>query len=213
MTRVGLAGTRALLAVSVLGVLLFWVLVLGSGASVDGYSPRADYISSVASRGSPVAALGIGAFLAFAAAQLATAFAVSATFRSRWAAGFILAAGVAITVVAAFRASCPDGPAGCALDESAGGDWIDAVHGISVGVYELFTLAAMLTLAWGALRRSSLLPPWLGWVSLAFAAGSVALISQTSGDLLGLWQRLWFGNNLLWLLVVAVAAYGRRSRD
>ena len=193
---------------AVLGVLVFWAGVFGAGALVSGYSAREDYISSLASRGSPVAALGIAALLANAAAHLATARGhdrMAGTSVRR----FLVAAGVALTVVAGFRQSCPDGPPRCGLSDAPAADWVDVVHGASVGVYQLFTLAAMLTLTVGALRRSSAPPRWLGWVSLAFAAGSMALISQTVGDHIGMWQRLWLANNLAWLLLVAWTATAR----
>ena len=192
--------------VSVLGVLLFWVAVFGAGELVSGYSAREDYISSLASRGSPVAALGVGALLANAAAHLATAYAVLTAWGSRLCASFIVGAGAALTAVAVFRQSCPIGPPGCGLSNTPEGDWVDIVHGASVGVYELFTLAAMLTLTVGALRSKSASPRWLGWVSVAFAAGSLALIAQTNGAEIGMWQRLWLANNLAWLLLVAWTA-------
>ena len=191
---------------ALLGVALFWAGVFGAGALAGGYSPRADYISSLAGRGSPVAALAICALLASAAANLATALAVLTAWRSRVVALLVLAAGIATTVVALFRTSCPEGPAGCGRTDAAGDDWVDVVHGMGVGFYELFTLGAMLTLAAGALRRSPAWPRWLGVVSLAAAAGSVLLFGQTNGDDLGLWQRLWLADNLAWLLVVAWAA-------
>jgi hypothetical protein len=189
-----------------LGVLLFWVGVLGAGALVDGYSAREDYISSLASRGSPVALLGIAALLANAAAHLATSYAVLTAWRARLCAAFILAAGIAVSFVAVFRSACPDGAAGCSLTDLRSTDWVDSIHAVSVVVYELFTLAAMLMMTVGALRRRSATPRWLGWVSLAFAAGSVILIAQTNADHVGMWQRLWLANNLAWLLIVAWAA-------
>ena len=94
---------------SVLGVLLFWVGVFGAGELVSGYSAREDYISSLASRGSPVAALGVGALLANAAAHLATAYAVLTAWGSRLCASFIVGAGAALAAVAVFRQSCPVG--------------------------------------------------------------------------------------------------------
>jgi Protein of unknown function (DUF998) len=201
--------SRGARVVTVLGVLLFWVGVFVAGGLVNGYSAREDYISSLASRGSPVAALGIAALLANTAAHLATARAVLTGWRARLCALFLVAAGVALTAVAVFRQSCPEGPPRCGLADTPPADWVDVVHGASVGVYQLFTLAAMLTLTVGALRRNSAPPRWLGWVSLAFAAGSVALISQTNGDHLGMWQRLWLANNLVWLLLVAWTATAR----
>lgn len=206
------ADARGLRAVAFLGVGCFWVGVFGAGAVVDGYSAREDYISSLAGRGSPVVVLGIGALLASAAAHLATAWAMRTGWRSRACAVFVLAAGVATVVIAAFRASCPDGPAGCARDDSTADDWIDAVHGAGVLAYELCILAAMLTLVIGSLRRTSTWPRWLGLLSLVTAVGSVLLIGQTNGDDIGLWQRLWVANNLAWLLVVAwLATPGERT--
>ncbi len=206
MTRSLIAG-----AVALLGILLFWVGVLGAGTLVSGYSAREDYISSLAGRGSPVAVLGVGALLASAAAHLATSYAVLTAWRSRLCASFFFAAAAATTVVAVFRQSCPDGPAGCARTDTPTDDWVDAVHRAGVGGYELFTLAAMLTLTVGGLRGTSSWPRWLGSVSLAAATGSLILVGQTSGDDVGLWQRLWLANNLGWLLIVAGVATRRRT--
>ncbi len=197
---------RGARVVAILGVVLFWVGTLGAGTLVDGYSAQADYISSLASRGSPVAALVIGAILCSAAAHLAASRAVLNAWSSRVCAAFLLAAAMATVTVAVFRSSCPEGPPGCAVSGTPAGDWIDAVHGAGVGAYELFTLAAMLTLSIGGLVHSPKWPRWLGWVSIVFAIGSVLLLGQTNGDLPGMWQRLWVANNLAWLLVVACVA-------
>ena len=199
--------------VALLGVMLFWAGVLGAGVLVSGYSAREDYISSLAGRGSQVALLGVGALLASAAAHLVTSWAVLAAWRSRVCASFIFAAAVASTVLAVFRQSCPDGPAGCARTDTPDDDWVDAVHRAGVGAYELFVLAAMLTLAVGALRGRAAWPRWLGVVSLVFAAGSLLLVSQTSGEQVGLWQRIWLANNLAWLLIVAGVATMRDPAD
>jgi len=195
------------LALAAAGVLLFWVGVFGAGALVDGYSAREDYISSLASRGSPVAYLGIAAFIASAGAHLATSWAVLEAWRSWLLAGLLVLAALATLSVAGFRASCPQGPAGCSLEESASSaDWQEVVHGVSVGLYELFVLAAMLTLAIGSRRKASRWSRRLGIASLVFAVASVLLFAQTEGDHIGFWQRLWLANNLAWLLVVARAA-------
>jgi hypothetical protein len=204
-----MAKSRGTRIVSGLGVLLFWLGVFGAGGLVSGYSPREDYISSLASRGSPVAALGIGALLANAVTHLATARAILTAWGAGVCAACIGAAAVAMTVVAVFRQSCPQGPAGCGMANTPRGDWVDLVHGTSVGIYELFTLVAMVTLAVSALRRTRATPRWLGSVSIAFAAASVALIAQTNGDHIGMWQRLWLANNLAWLLLVAWTATAR----
>jgi len=197
----------------VVGVLLFWVCVFGAGAMVDGYSAREDFISSLASRGSSVAVIGTAAFLASAGAHLATSWAVLRAWRAWVLASLLFLAALATLSVAAFRASCPQGPAGCSMEESSSSaDWVETVHGVSVAFYELFVLLAMLTLAIGALRKASRWPRWLGAASLVFGVGSFVLIGQTEGDHIGFWQRLWLANNLAWLLVVAWAAQGSRSR-
>ncbi len=199
---------------SVLGVLVFWVGVFVAGGLVNGYSAREDYISILAGRGSPVAVLVISAMLANAVAHLATAGAVLAGWGARLLAAFLAAAAVAMMAVAVFRQSCPDGPPECGVADLTAADWVDVVHGVSVGMYQLFTLAAMLTLTIDALRRNSAPPRWLSWVTLAFAAGSVALVAQIGGDHAGMWQRLWLANNLAWLLLVAWTATAReRATD
>jgi len=190
------------------GVLLFWVGVFLAGALVDGYSAREDYISSLASRGSPVALLGVGALLASAAAHLVTAWVTLKAWRSWFVSGSLLLSGVGTGVVAVFGSSCPAGPPGCAVSETSSGDWVDTVHGVSAGVYELFALSAMLTLAVGALRPNTKWPRWLGAASLLFAVASLLLIGQTDGGDIGLWQRLWLANNLAWLLTVAWVGTG-----
>lgn len=197
MTRSPAAG-----AVSVGAVFLFWVGVFSAGPMVDGYSAREDFISSLASRGSPVAGIGICALLASAVAHLAAGRAVQIGWPSRLCAWSLFAAFLAGTAVAAFRQSCPDGPARC----TPVGDWVDAVHRAGVGAYEAFALVAMVTLAVGALRGPSPWPRWLGLVSLAAAVGSLVLLAQTNGNQPGLWQRLWLADNHTWLLLVAATA-------
>lgn len=199
--------TRSLGAgvVAVLGVLLFWSGVFGAGALVSTYSAREDYISSLAGRGSSMALVGVVALLASATAHVATSWAVLVAWRSRVCALCVFGAAVATGVVAVFRRSCPDGPAGCAR-EGTPTDWVDVVHRAGVGGYELFALAAMLTLAVGSVRRTSPWPQWLGLTSFVFAMGSMILLGQIRGDHVGLWQRLWLANNLAWLLMVAAAA-------
>lgn len=199
--------SRRARVIAVGGVLLFWLGVIVAGALVDGYSGREDYISSLAGRGSPVAALGIGALLASAVAHLATARAVFVAWRCRLGAACIGAAAVATTVVAVFRTSCSSGPEGCGLTDGQAGDWIDSVHAAGVVAYEAFILAAMLTMAVRGVRAALLPPPRrLGLANLIFAVMSVLLIVQTTGEHVGMWQRLWLANNLGWLLVVAWVA-------
>lgn len=191
---------RAEAAAATVAVLLFWIGIFTAGAQVSGYSAQDDYISNLASRGSPAGALAIAALLASASAHAVTAWMVRC--RSRLLAALLLAAAAATVCIAAFRQSCPGGPAGCSR-AGAPDDWIDAAHTLGVAAYQVLIVAAMLTVAFGALRRSGAWPRWLGLLSVGFAVASVALLSLTGADDPGLWQRLWVANNLTWLLVVA----------
>jgi hypothetical protein len=195
---------RADAAAATVAVLLFWIGVFSAGALVSGYSGQQDYISNLASRGSPVAGLAIAALLASATAHAVTARIVR-RWRWRVPAALLLAAAAATVCIAAFRQSCPGGPAGCSR-AGAPDDWVDAAHTLGVAAYQVLILAAMLTVALGVLRRSDALPRWLGVLSLGFAVGSVVLLALTGADDPGLWQRLWVANNLTWLLVVAWVA-------
>lgn len=204
--------SRGLGVAAVIGIALFWGGVVVAGARLDGYSARNDYISSLASRGSPVAVLAVCALLASAAAHLATAGAALNGWRSWTCAGFLLGAAVSATVVALFRTSCSAGNPGCSPTATATGDWVDAVHVGGVVVYELFVVATMLTAALGAARRRWWCPRWLGMVSIACAVGSVLLLAQTrGGDSVGAWQRGWLVTNHAWLLLAAGAATRNRS--
>lgn len=196
-----------------LGVGLFWVGVPAAGALVQGYSHSDDWISSLAARGSPVAALGITALLGSALAHLAAARVAGSRWRSRLCAGLLVAAGTAVAVIAAFRQSCPAGPAGCGLTDDTPRDWAGTVHVAGVVGYELFAVAAMLTVALGATRRTSLWPVPLGAASLALAVVSLALVSRLGGDDTGLWQRLWVLTHHAWLLTVGLAAHGGPGRS
>ncbi len=192
-----------------LGILLFWAGVLAAGSLVSGYSARSDFISSLAGRGSPVAALAIAALLASATAHVAAARAVATAWRSRLTAGCLVAAGVAVVAAAGFRVSCPDGPAGCGGSDSTS-DWVDIVHAVSVAFYQLFLLAAMVSVASGLVRARPAWPRWLAWVSVVAAVASLVLVDRVGGASAGLWQRLWLADNLAWLAITA-AATGTRS--
>jgi hypothetical membrane protein len=194
---------RADAAAATLAVLLFWIGILTAGAQVSGYSATDDYISNLASRRSPVGVLALAALLASAAAHVVSARLIRE--RSRVLAAFLLAAAAATVCIAAFRQSCPGGPAGCSR-AGAPNDWIDAAHTLGVAAYQVLVVAAMLTVAFGALRRTGAWPSRLGLLSVGFVVGSMVLLSLTGADDPGLWQRLWVANNLTWLLVVAWVA-------
>jgi hypothetical protein len=188
-----------------LGVLLFWTGVFLAGALVSGYSARADFVSSLAGRGSPVAALAIAALLASATAHVAAARIVATARRSRLTAVCLVGAAGGVLAAAGFRLSCPNGAAGCGGADSSG-DWLDVAHGTGVAAYQLFVLAAMLSVAAGLVQARSRWPRWLAWLSTGAALGSVILLSRAEGDEAGLWQRLWLADNLAWLVVLAAAS-------
>jgi uncharacterized membrane protein YhaH (DUF805 family) len=219
--------------VGTIGVVAFWVGVFVAASLVDGYSSTRDYISSLAGRGSSVAVLGVAAIAAVSIAHFCAALVlrgapasragdidperITSSGSPRAASALLGLAGVALLVVAAFRAPCPGGAAGCGLDESFG-DAIDVVHVIATIVYEILVLGAMVAVAVRSLRGQGS-PRWMGVYSVAAAIASVLLLSRTDGADSGLWQRLWLVNNLSWLLVVMWIRPGMgvrtelRSRD
>lgn len=201
---------RAAATVAVLGVLLLWAGVLGAGALAEGYAAGEDNISSLAGRGSSVAAWAVTALLAGAVAHLAGSVTVRLSGRSRWCSRFLLWAAAGAAVVAVFRVSCPGGAGGCSTSARQSSDWIDTVHTAGVIGYETFAVAAMVTVAASALVRTSGWPRWLGVLSLAVAATSVGLLLQTGGEHSGAWQRAWLAGNHVWLLTV-VTVVGRRG--
>ncbi len=197
----------------VLGIALFWVGVFTAGALADGYSAREDFISSLAGRGSEVAPIGIAALLANAVAHLAAAAAVLRRWKSRLCAILLACAGAAVVVIAVARVSCPGGPAGCGEEGGARSDVLDLIHGLAVGTYEIFILAAMGAVAVTVWRRAQAgRPRWLAPLSLVFAVASVVLLARTGDQDPGLWQRLWVASNLTWLLLVAWLATRGRPR-
>ncbi|MEJ7794795.1 MAG: DUF998 domain-containing protein [Nocardioides sp.] len=192
---------RTAQVVATVSVACFWGGVVVAGALAEGYSARDDVISSLAGRGSSVAVLGVASILSLAPAHLAGARVLTLVHRSRIAAGLLLAAAAATALIAVFRVSCPTGAAGCAQVASEA-DVADLVHGLAVTAYELVIFAAMIAVAARAVRTLSSWPRWMAVVSVAAALGSVALLVRTGGDEAGLWQRLWVGTNLGWLLLV-----------
>lgn len=181
-------------------VALFWIGIMAAGSSAEGYSARDDVISSLAGRGSSVAVLGVLSILALAPAHVIGAAVLSSVHGSRTGAGLLLAAAGATVLIAGFRVSCPSWAAGCG-EVPAEADVADLVHGLAVAAYQLAILAVMVAVAARAARSPSSWPRWMAVVSVAAALGSASLLLRTSGDETGLWQRLWVGTNLGWLLL------------
>ncbi len=177
-------------ALPALGVALFWLGTVLAAAGAPGYSARADYVSSLAGRGSEAAGAGIAALVVLASAHLAAAVAV------RGAAGAALAAaGACGLVVAAFRTGCPLGAAGCGTaPNDAPADLADALHVVGVVGYEVAAVSAMLALAVRWRGRA-------GALTAVVAVGSAALALRVGGADAGLDQRLWLALTTGWVAV------------
>lgn len=192
--------TRAAVA----GVVLFWLGALVAGALASGYSLRADYISSLAGRGSEVAVLGIAALAVLGLAHLAAAAVLR---RSLPVAGPLAVAGLAGLTVSAFRTGCPTGAAGCGFGANdAPAVLADIVHVEAVVGYEIALVVAMVAVVLGATGRSAALRA----LTAVAAVGSPLLLLQVGGADSGLWQRAWLVVNTGWLLLLVVRA-GRRT--
>lgn len=182
--------------VATAAVAAFWVGTVVAGSQFPGYSARDDVVSTLAGRGSPVAVLGIAVILCLALAHAAGARALagSAARREAW---LLLGAAAATVVVAVFRVSNgrPD-------------DGGDLVHAGGVVGYQLLLVATMATVAARGLRGRDWSRP-LAVVSAVAAVVSVTLLPRWSGEDGGLWQRLWLGTNLGWLLLATWAARGQ----
>lgn len=195
-----------------LGVALFWLGVIVGGALAPGYSARADYISSLASRGSSVAPIGMAAIVCMALAHLFGAGDAWRAWGRRAPAAALALAGVAQIVIAFSRIRCPMGAAGCRFaDQPVVYDAFDVLHHDAVLAFELFLLIAMLALFVGAWRAAPW-PRWLGLVSLPLGIASAYLLYRTGAVDNGLWQRAWAGVNSAWLLLVVWSAWRADDR-
>lgn len=178
---------------AVAGVGLFWALAVLAGLLAPGYSARADYISSLAGRGSSVAGLGIAALTALGLAHLAAAAAARG-----WVAGPLAVAGACGLAVAWFRTGCPLGAAGCGSGANdTVPDLADTVHYLAVVGYEIALVVAML----GVAVRLGRARPVAAALTVAAAAASVVLALLIAGPDLGAWQRAWLVVNTGWLVV------------
>lgn len=203
-TQAGPAAPR-LAHLSRLGVLLFWLGVLVGGARAPGYQQSRDYISALASRGSPVAAIGMAAIASKGLAYLAGAALAGWAWPRRVLRPLLALAGLCLLLVAAFRIGCPGGPAGCGFGAAELADDLqDRVHYWAVFGFQLCLVLTMARLALGLIRPA----PWprgLALVSLLAAPLSTYLLTQTGGAANGLWQRGWAATNSLWLLLLVAA--------
>lgn len=189
-------------AAPAVGVALFWLGTVLAGALAPGYSARADYVSSLAGRGSEVAGVGITAIVALAVAHLAAAVVVDLPARVALA-----AAGVCGLVIAAFATGCPLGAAGCGTaPNEAPDDLADILHVAGVLGYEIALVAAMVLVALRLGRG------WPAALTVVAAVASVLLVMRIDGPDLGLDQRLWLAVNTVWLAAVPLLAARRPTR-
>lgn len=177
--------------------MLFWAGTVVGGALAPGYSMTADYVSSLAGRGSTVAPIGIAAIALLGLAHLPAA-------RGALAVPLGLA-GVAGLTVTAFRTACPLGAAGCGTAPNTVADLLGAVHVLAVVGYEVAIVAAMAILAITRRRDDKS----FALLSAVAAVLSLVLLLNTGGAFTGLWQRGWLLVNTGWL--VAMVATNRTS--
>ncbi|WP_300015275.1 DUF998 domain-containing protein [Pseudonocardia sp.] len=187
----------------VAGVALFWVLTVVAGLLAPGYSARADYVSSLAGRGSSVAVLGVAALTVLGLAHLAAAAVVRG-----WVAAPLALAGLCGLAVAWFRTACPLGAAGCGsgANETVP-DLADTVHYLAVVGYEVALVVAML----GVAVRLRGARPVVAALTVTAAVASVVLALQIGGPDLGAWQRAWLAVNTAWPAALALTVYRPRS--
>ena len=179
--------------IAVTGVVLFWGDTLVAGSLAPGYDLTSDYVSSLASRGSAVAPVGIVAIVFLGLAHLLAA----ATLRGAIAVPLVLA-GLAGLTIAAFRTACPLGAAGCGTAPNTVADLSGTVHSLAVGAYEVFIVVAMVLFAFTRRRDEKV----FALLSILVAVASVLLLLQTGGAHNGLWQRGWLLVNTGWLVAV-----------
>jgi len=189
--------------IAITGVVLFWADTLIAGSLASGYDLRFDYVSSLAGRGSSVAPVGIVAIVFLGLAHLAAA----ATLRGPVAVPLVLA-GLAGLTIAGFRTACPLGAAGCGTAPNTVADFPGTVHGLAVGAYEIFLVAAMLLVAF-SLRRDEKV---FALVSVVAAVASVVLLLQTGAAYNGLWQRGWLVVNTGWLVALLLTCNAQERR-
>ncbi len=202
------AGTVALA-----GVALFWVGLVVGGLLAPDYSPREDYISALAARGSSVAAIGIAAIAALGLAHVAAGVAAQAAWRAHALALFLVLAGVAGVVVASARMSCASGAAGCGITITSGKDWIATTHGWAIAFYEVFGVLATAVVALGLVgNRRGRLPRWLRVTSAVLGVASLLLVSRLGEPHTGLWQRLWVTVNSSGLVLITLFVMSTASR-
>lgn len=194
-----------------LGALLgFALLVLIGGAINSGYEHSRDYVSSLASRGADQAWIGMLAIASFAAAHAVAALRWRRTARIVFAT--LLACSVLLLVLALARASCPGGAARCSLPGTPSvTDLGDTIHGLSVGIYVITFVLAIICAGAVLLRRHR---RGHGAAMLVLAVMSILAAGQLDERTPGAEQRIWFAVNGLGLVAVvafaASAASGKR---
>jgi hypothetical protein len=191
-------------------LLVFAVLVVLGGSVNTGYEHSVDFVSSLAGRGSEQAWIGVVAIGSYGLAHGAAA--VPWRHASRVVCAGLLACAALLITVAATRASCPGGAAGCALNASTGPtDAGDTIHGVSVGIYALLFLVTAVTAGVVMARRRRW---YAAAAALLSAALSIAALSQVDEITPGAEQRLWLAINGIGLLVlIALAGSGVQPSD
>ena len=193
--------------IAVGGVVAFALFdVVAISLADAAYDWRTDFVSSLAGRGPSVWQIEDAGLFAFALAHLATAYLLRVRWRARAAGWLATVGGACFLAVAAFRAGCPLGEAGCAVE---GGhheleDTVTALHGGLAGVYLMVMLLTMVVAGFSARRREGA-ARWVLLASIPIAGLAWYCLGRFgAGPDIGLWERAWLGCNAAWLLLITL---------
>jgi hypothetical protein len=203
--------TRRRLAVAVVGCTLLWASVALGGELNGGYSQTRDYVSALSGRGATAAYVGMIGLLGFSVAHVAAG--LTARTYSRLVTWAFFGAGASGVVVALARISCPNGAARCSVGEEVPTDALDQIHGQAVLLYEIGFLVGVFGAALILLRSPSAGGRARALVLGVLALASVVLLTLTSGDDPGGYQRAWLAVNTVTVLMVAGGFFRPRDRS
>ncbi len=183
----------------------FWALIFVAGLANPGYRHYREHVSLLAADGSKLIWLTTLAILLTAAAQWAGSYYFWNV--NRVVALLLVAAGVALVAVAAFRVPCPERARHCTY--TVENTTSETLHAVGVVAYAIVTMIAMVVLGIVAITR--------GHHSLVGVPGLIAafVFALTFSGLLvfpeGLAQRSWIAVGQIWLVAAVFEAQKHRE--
>lgn len=191
----------------VLGLFIgFWVLIFITGAANPGYVHYREHVSLLAADGNTLIWVTTLAILLTAVAQWVAAGIFWQV--NRPVALLLMMAGIALTIVAAFRVPCPPRARHCTYTVEH--TTSETVHNAGVIGYAVLTMIAMVILGVVAVTQ--------GRHSLVGIPGLIAcaVFALTFSGLLvfpeGLAQRTWIGVGQVWLVAAVFEAQQHREK-